>query len=175
MIIDRAPLYEGNVRVGAFLTLHQPTRVEKAVNRLRTHRYTHSQTARYKLESAFTGARRNGKAGLFEAANEGTGLLDEVAEMPPILQTRLLRVLQEGEVTRVGGTDTLQVNVRIVAATHRNHWERVREGAFRQDLFYRLSVLRLQVPPLRVRPEDRDILTTALISADAARAPCRLG
>lgn len=246
VIIDRAPLYEGNVRVGAVLTLHQPTRVEKAFNRLRTHQYTHSQTARYKLddivgtspamaatitrcrvaaersdatvlitgptgvgkellaqglhnasrrrrhpflavncgalpetlletelfgyeEGAFTGARRNGKAGLFEAANEGTVFLDEVAEMPPLLQTRLLRVLQEREVTRVGGTDTLQVNVRIVAATHRDLWERVREGAFRQDLFYRLSVLRLQVPPLRERPEDRDILATALVSAALRR------
>lgn len=120
-------------------------------------------------EGAFTGARRNGKAGLFEAANEGTVFLDEVAEMPPLLQTRLLRVLQEREVTRVGGTDTLQVNVRIVAATHRDLWERVREGAFRQDLFYRLSVLRLQVPPLRERPEDRDILATALVSAALRR------
>jgi propionate catabolism operon transcriptional regulator len=121
-------------------------------------------------EGAFTGARRNGKAGLFEAANEGTVFLDEVAEMPPLLQTRLLRVLQEREVTRVGGTDTLHVNVRIVAATHRDLWQRVREGAFRQDLFYRLSVLRVQVPPLRERPEDRDILATALVSAAMRRA-----
>ncbi|CDG84558.1 propionate catabolism operon regulatory protein PrpR [Janthinobacterium agaricidamnosum] len=105
-------------------------------------------------EGAFTGARRGGHAGLFEAANGGTLLLDEVGEMPLALQTRLLRVLEEREVVRVGGTRPVAVNVRIISATHCDLEQRVREGRFRADLFYRLAVLRLHVPPLRERPDD---------------------
>src|SRR5450830_1402661 len=105
-------------------------------------------------EGAFTGARRGGHAGLFEAANRGTLFLDEIGEMPLTLQTRLLRVLEEREVVRVGGTRPIAVNVRIISATHCDLEQRVREGRFRADLFYRLAVLRLTLPPLRARPED---------------------
>jgi len=105
-------------------------------------------------EGAFTGSRRGGHAGLFEAANRGTLFLDEIGEMPLPLQTRLLRVLEEREVVRVGGTRPVPVNVRIVSATHCDLDQRVRDGRFRADLFYRLGVLRLTLPPLRERTED---------------------
>jgi propionate catabolism operon transcriptional regulator len=105
-------------------------------------------------EGAFTGARRGGHAGLFEAANHGTLFLDEIGEMPLALQTRLLRVLEEREVVRVGGTRPIAVNVRVISATHCDLEQRVREGRFRADLFYRLAVLRLALSPLRERPDD---------------------
>ncbi|MDB5758663.1 MAG: prpR [Burkholderia sp.] len=105
-------------------------------------------------EGAFTGSRRGGRAGLFEAAHRGTLFLDEIGEMPLALQTRLLRVLEEREVMRVGATRPIPVDVRIVSATHCDLKARVKEGRFRADLFYRLSVLRLRLPPLRERPED---------------------
>ncbi len=105
-------------------------------------------------EGAFTGSRRGGHAGLFEAAHRGTLFLDEIGEMPLALQTRLLRVLEEREVVRVGGTRPIAVDVRIISATHCDLEQRVREGRFRADLFYRLAVLRLTLAPLRERPED---------------------
>jgi propionate catabolism operon transcriptional regulator len=105
-------------------------------------------------EGAFTGSRRGGHAGLFEAANRGTLFLDEIGEMPLALQTRLLRVLEEREVVRVGGTRPIPVNVRIISATHCDLDQRVQDGRFRADLFYRLGVLRLPLPSLRDRPED---------------------
>ncbi|MDQ2822116.1 MAG: propionate catabolism operon regulatory protein PrpR [Pseudomonadota bacterium] len=105
-------------------------------------------------EGAFTGARRGGHAGLFEAAHRGTLFLDEIGEMPLALQTRLLRVLEEREVMRVGGTRPVPIDVRVVCATHCDLDARVREGRFRADLFYRLAVLRLALPPLRARGED---------------------
>ena len=105
-------------------------------------------------EGAFTGARRGGHTGLFEAANGGTLFLDEIGEMPLALQTRLLRVLEEREVMRVGGTRPVPIAVRVISATHCDLEARVREGRFRADLFYRLAVLRLALPPLRARKED---------------------
>ncbi|MBC3877199.1 propionate catabolism operon regulatory protein PrpR [Undibacterium sp. FT79W] len=105
-------------------------------------------------EGAFTGARRGGHAGLFEAANRGTLFLDEIGEMPLNLQTRLLRVLEEREIVRVGGVRPVAVDVRIISATHCDLEARIREGKFRSDLFYRLAVLRLQLPPLRERHAD---------------------
>ncbi|MFC3109062.1 propionate catabolism operon regulatory protein PrpR [Undibacterium arcticum] len=105
-------------------------------------------------EGAFTGSRRGGHAGLFEAAHRGTLFLDEIGEMPLPLQTRLLRVLEEREVVRVGGTRPIPVDVRIISATHCDLDARVRERRFRADLFYRLGVLRLSLPPLRDRSED---------------------
>ncbi len=105
-------------------------------------------------EGAFTGARRGGHAGLFEAANRGTLFLDEIGEMPLALQTRLLRVLEEREVMRVGGTRPVPIEVRVISATHCDLEARVREGRFRADLFYRLAVLRLALPPLRARLPD---------------------
>jgi propionate catabolism operon transcriptional regulator len=105
-------------------------------------------------EGAFTGARRGGHAGLFEAANRGTLFLDEIGEMPLALQTRLLRVLEEREVMRVGGTRPVPIDVRVISATHCDLEARVRDGRFRADLFYRLAVLRLALPSLRERLDD---------------------
>lgn len=113
-------------------------------------------------EGAFTGARRGGKIGLFEAAHNGTLFLDEVGEMPVSLQTRLLRVLQEREVLRVGATEPTPVNVRVIAATHRDLRQQVDQGRFRLDLYYRLNILRLDVPPLRERPGDIAPIAQAL-------------
>jgi len=105
-------------------------------------------------EGAFTGSRRGGHAGLFEAAHRGTLFLDEIGEMPLSLQTRLLRVLEEREVVRVGGTRPIPVDVRIIGASHCDLDARVRGGQFRADLFYRLGVLRMHLPPLRERAAD---------------------
>ncbi|EGT3572253.1 propionate catabolism operon regulatory protein PrpR [Citrobacter amalonaticus] len=105
-------------------------------------------------EGAFTGSRRGGRAGLFEIAHGGTLFLDEIGEMPLPLQTRLLRVLEEKEVTRVGGHHPIPVNVRVISATHCNLEDEVKRGQFRRDLFYRLSILRLSLPALRERPAD---------------------
>ena len=106
------------------------------------------------VEGAFTGARKGGKAGVFEMAHGGTLLLDEVGEMPPMLQSRFLRVLEQREVMRLGDSRILPVNVRIVAATHRNLREMVADGLFREDLYYRLNVLSLPIPPLTERGND---------------------
>ena len=103
---------------------------------------------------AFTGAAREGKSGMFELADGGSILLDEVAELPLDLQVKLLRVLQEKEFTRVGGSKTIKTDVRIIAATNKDLLELVNKGLFRKDLYYRLNVVPLEVPPLRVRKED---------------------
>jgi DNA-binding NtrC family response regulator len=112
---------------------------------------------------AFTGADKS-RAGLFEAAHEGTLFLDEVAEMSPAAQAKLLRVLANGEIQRVGATVTRKVDVRVLAATHRDLQGRVTEGLFRQDLFYRLAVVPIQLPPLRERREDIEVLCAMLSS-----------
>lgn len=122
-------------------------------------------------EGAFTGARRGGHAGLFEAANHGTLFLDEIGEMPLALQTRLLRVLEEREVVRVGGTRPVPVSVRVISATHCDLEARVREGRFRADLYYRLAVLRIALPPLRERRGD----ITALAEWSLKNALAALG
>jgi two-component system, NtrC family, nitrogen regulation response regulator GlnG len=102
---------------------------------------------------AFTGA-TNRNQGRFEQANSGTLFLDEIGDMPPEAQTRLLRVLQEGEFTTVGGRQPIRANVRIIAATHRDLRQSIRQGTFREDLFYRLNVVPIRLPPLRERAED---------------------
>jgi propionate catabolism operon transcriptional regulator len=106
------------------------------------------------VDGAFTGSRRGGSAGKFELADGGTLLLDEIGEMPLDAQTSLLRVLQEGEVLRIGAAHPVKVNVRIIAATHCDLVQAVEKGAFRRDLYYRLNVLSIPVPPLRERRED---------------------
>jgi len=117
-------------------------------------------------EGAFSGARKGGKPGLFESAHTGTLFLDEIGEMPLALQAKLLRVLQEKEVLRVGGTDPTPVDVRIVAATNRELRHMVENGSFREDLFYRLNILNLHLPPLRQRPADIPALAARFL-ADA--------
>jgi transcriptional regulator with PAS, ATPase and Fis domain len=115
-------------------------------------------------EGAFTGARKGGKAGLFELAHKGTLFLDEVGELPLHVQARLLRVLQEKEVMRVGGDRVIPVDVRLISATHRKLSEAVERNEFRADLFYRLHVLGLMVPPLRERKGDIRLLMNRFIS-----------
>jgi propionate catabolism regulator PrpR len=110
-------------------------------------------------EGAFTGARRGGKQGLFEQAHRGTLLLDEIGEMSITLQSRLLRVLEEREVMRVGGGRIIPIDVRIIAATHVDLRKAVSAGRFREDLYYRLNKLALNVPPLRCRPADIRVLS----------------
>ncbi len=102
---------------------------------------------------AFTGAERR-KSGLFETAQAGTLFLDEIGDLPIALQVKLLRVIQEKRIQRLGGTGSVPVDVRFVAATHRNLEKRIAEGAFREDLFYRMNVIRVDLPPLRERRED---------------------
>jgi DNA-binding NtrC family response regulator len=104
-------------------------------------------------KGAFTGADRM-RQGLFEAAHEGTLFLDEAGEMSPATQAKLLRVLTDGKVLRVGSTKPRDVDVRVLVATHRDLEERARQGTFRQDLYYRLAVVPISIPPLRKRPED---------------------
>lgn len=108
---------------------------------------------------SFTGASSKGKIGMFELANKGTLLLDEIGEMPLELQSKLLRIIQEKEVTRVGGTKSIKFDVRILAATNCNLYEQVKQGKFREDLYYRLSVFPINLPALRQRTPDIELLT----------------
>jgi len=112
---------------------------------------------------AFTGAGKD-KRGLFEEANQGTIFLDEIGEMSPELQAKLLRVLESGEFIKVGESKTTKVNVRIIAATHRNLEEEIEQGHFREDLFYRISAFRIKLPPLRERTSDIELLVHYFIS-----------
>ena len=113
-------------------------------------------------KGAFTGAVKQRK-GRFEMADGGTLFLDEIGEISASFQAKLLRILQEGEMERVGGTDTLKVDVRIVTATNRNLEDEVRKGNFREDLYYRLNVMPIQLPPLRERLEDIPELAKFLV------------
>lgn len=113
-------------------------------------------------EGAFTGAKKGGKKGLFELAHGGTIFLDEIGELSLSIQARLLRVLQEKEIMRVGGDKVIPVNVRVIAATHRDLPKLIAEGKFRRDLFHRLSILLLKIPPLRERKEDITLLIRVL-------------
>jgi two-component system response regulator AtoC len=120
------------------------------------------------VKGAFTGADRE-KQGLFAAADGGTLFLDEIGELPLELQPKLLRVLQEGEILRVGETRPRKVDVRVLAATARDLREEVEKGRFRDDLFYRLAVVEIQIPPLRERPEDIPLLAENFVRRIAAR------
>ncbi|KUO73470.1 MAG: hypothetical protein APF81_05110 [Desulfosporosinus sp. BRH_c37] len=114
-------------------------------------------------EGAFTGARKGGKPGKFEQANHGTLFLDEIGDMGISMQTKILRAIQEREIERVGGTKPISVDVRIIAATHRDLNEMILENKFRLDLFYRLNVFEIELPPLRQRLEDIELLTSHLL------------
>lgn len=109
-------------------------------------------------KSAFTGANRNGKIGLIEYANHGTLFMDEIAELPATTQAMLLRAIQEKEIMRVGGTETIPVDVRIIVATNRDLKQMVREGKFREDLYFRLNALYLYIPPLSERLRDVELI-----------------
>lgn len=114
-------------------------------------------------EGAFTGARKGGKIGKFELANKGTVFLDEIGDMPLNLQAKLLRVLQENMIERVGGNSSIPVDVRIIAASNKSLEEMVKEREFREDLFYRLNVIPIHLPPLRARISDIEILANTFL------------
>ncbi len=120
------------------------------------------------VRGAFTGAHSD-KKGLLETAHGGTIFLDEISEMPLVTQAKLLRVLQDGEVRPVGGTRTVRVDARVLSATNRNLEEEIKSGSFREDLFYRLNVIHLRLPPLRERAEDIPLLAGHFIRKCAGR------
>jgi Nif-specific regulatory protein len=119
-------------------------------------------------KGSFTGAIRD-KKGMFEVADGGTFFLDEIADIPPLIQAKLLRVLQDGEMRRVGDTETRHVDVRIISATNRSLAKQVEGGLFREDLFYRLNVITIKMPPLRDRKGDIQILVQHFLDKFAAR------
>ncbi len=114
------------------------------------------------IKGSFTGAYSD-KAGLFEIARGGTVFLDEIGELPPLLQVKLLRIVQEKTFRRIGGTEDIHVDVRIISATNRNLTDNVKSGVFREDLYYRLNVIPLHLPPLRERKDDIPVLTEHFI------------
>lgn len=116
-------------------------------------------------EGAFTGAKKGGKIGKFELAHKGTIFLDEIGDMPIHMQTKLLRVIQEGVVSRVGGNSLIPIDVRIIAASNKDLEEAVRDGAFREDLYYRLNVIPIHLPPLRERLDDISILSNRFLQS----------
>jgi PAS domain S-box-containing protein len=116
------------------------------------------------VEGAFTGAKKGGKPGKFELANKGTIFLDEIGDMPLLMQAKLLRVLQEQEVERIGSLEPIRIDVRIIAATNQNLEELVKDGKFREDLYYRLNIIELTIPPLREHSEDIPLLIDSLVS-----------
>lgn len=122
-------------------------------------------------EGAFTGAKKGGKSGLFELAHGGTIFLDEIGEMPLALQARILRVLQEREVMRLGGDRIIPVDIRVIAATNQDLLTLIHERRFRSDLYYRLDILRLHIPPLRDRKEDISLLAEMFLRKYAALNP----
>lgn len=115
-------------------------------------------------EGAFTGARRGGKKGLFQEADGGTLFLDEIGDVSPKMQVKLLRSLQEREIMPVGSTETIPVDVRVISATNKNLEEMVEDGEFREDLYYRLNVFPLYIPPLRKRKEDMEAIVLYLLN-----------
>jgi two-component system response regulator PilR (NtrC family) len=120
------------------------------------------------MKGAFTGATGN-KIGLFEVANRGTLFLDEIAEMPPGMQVKLLRVMQERVLRRLGGTEEQPLDVRVIVATNRNLLHEIAQGRFREDLYYRISVIPIHLPPLRERPEDIPLLANFFLQRYAPK------
>ena len=122
------------------------------------------------VEGAFTGARKGGKPGLFELAHEGTLFLDEIGELAPEIQSRLLRVLQEREIMRIGDDKIIPIDVRIISATNRDLFQQTQNGSFRQDLYYRIHVVGLRIPPLRARAEDIPLIFEHYLRLFAGKA-----
>lgn len=120
-------------------------------------------------EGTFTGSAKGGRIGRFEQAHKGTLFLDEIGDMPLHLQTKLLRVLQEGKITRLGAQREIPVDVRIVAATHRHIEQMVEEGSFREDLYYRINVLPLELPSLRERTDDIELISKFFVDRSSKR------
>ena len=116
------------------------------------------------IRGSFTGASREGKKGKFELANHGTLFIDEINQMPLSLQPKFLRVLQEREVDRIGSTKSIPVDIRIITASNKDLKQLVSEGLFREDLYYRLNVVEIKIPPLRERKEDIPLLAEHFIS-----------
>ncbi|MCC5912666.1 MAG: sigma 54-interacting transcriptional regulator [Clostridiaceae bacterium] len=116
-------------------------------------------------EGAFTGANKSGRKGKFELANGGTIFLDEIGDLPSTMQVKLLRVLQEREIEKVGGNKIIDLDIRVIAATNADLEKRIEEGTFRSDLFYRLNVLNLKIPPLRDRQEDVPLLIQHFVTS----------
>ena len=110
-------------------------------------------------EGSFTGASKNGKIGIFELANSGTLFLDEIGELPIQMQSKLLRAIQEKEIMRIGGKATIPIDIRIIAATNRNLNKAIKDGKFREDLYYRLNIIPIDIPPLRSRKDDIGLLS----------------
>ena len=126
------------------------------------------------VEGAFTGAARGGKMGFFEIAHRGTIFLDEIGDISPKLQSRLLRVLQEREIVRLGNDTVIPIDVRVICATNRNLRQEVEQGNFRRDLLYRLDVLELHIPPLRERRQDIPYLVRKMTGFEHERTGCML-
>lgn len=114
-------------------------------------------------EGAFSGAKKGGKIGLFELAHKGTIFLDEIGEMPMNLQAKLLRVLQEKEIRRIGDNKVISIDVRVISATNISIRDKIAQGKFRSDLYYRINLLELRLPPLRERPEDVELIFRRLL------------
>ncbi|MCM8784026.1 MAG: sigma-54 dependent transcriptional regulator [Candidatus Omnitrophica bacterium] len=146
-LVARAIHYNGSRRDGAFVAVNCSALTETL---LETELFGH-------VKGSFTGAIAE-KKGLFEVADKGTFFMDEIGDISPNLQAKLLRVLQEGVIKKVGGTQDIKVDVRLIAATNRDLTKEVDRGSFRRDLYYRVSVVEIHIPPLRERKEDISIL-----------------
>lgn len=146
-LVARAIHYNGSRRDGAFVAVNCSALTETL---LETELFGH-------VKGSFTGAIAE-KKGLFEVADKGTFFMDEIGDISPNLQAKLLRVLQEGVIKKVGGTQDIKVDVRLIAATNRDITKEVDRGSFRRDLYYRISVVEIHLPPLRERKEDIPIL-----------------
>ncbi|MDR1138214.1 MAG: sigma 54-interacting transcriptional regulator [Synergistaceae bacterium] len=125
-------------------------------------------------EGSFTGARKGGMTGLFQAADKGAIFLDEISELPMSMQVKLLRVLQEREIKKIGASQTIPIDVRVIAASNKDLYQLISEGKFRADLYYRLNVIGLHIPPLRVRKEDIPLLVDSIIKKLSAKENIRV-